>query len=256
MRDNFIRLKNISFFRTRTDQVAYFLKGKAVKLLDIGNLGEGVVNVDVRKMVESNGGEYWGLDVNKNLAEKLGFKNQYIGDLHNLHGVVPDNTFDYIYLGEVIEHSFKPAEMISECRRILKDGGHLIINTPNAFSFINVFRIYLKKKDSVGFDVPELAYNEAKDNFSKLRNEEKRLLTQPQHKILFGPAMLRQVLNMNSFKIESISYMDKSRNIFVKLFLKVFPQAAQQIGVVARKASLEEIFLKPGFGDQGYIPEK
>ncbi|MCX6731764.1 MAG: methyltransferase domain-containing protein [Candidatus Parcubacteria bacterium] len=249
MRDNFVRVKDALFFRSRTEHVAHFLSGKKVKLLDVGNLGEGEINVDVKKIVELNGGEYFGLDINRNLAEKLGFKNQYIGDLHDLSGVVPDKIFDCIHAGQIIEHSWKPGEMILECSRILKDNGYIIIITPNVFSFINVFRVYFKKKDSLGFDVPELAYNETRDNFSKLRNIDKRLLTQPQHKIFFGPAMLRQLLNMHGFKIEQIAYIDKTQNVLFRLFLKIFPQSAHYIGVVARKANFDEIFLKPGFGD-------
>lgn len=253
MRDNIVRLRGSSLFHSRVEYVTRSLAGKRVKLLDIGNLGEGEIIVDVKKIVESNGGQYFGLDINRNLAEKLGFKNQYIGDLHNLRGVIPDKTFDYIYLGEVIEHSWRPGEMVSECCRILKDGGHIIMDTPNAFGLINVLRVYLKKRDSIGFDVTELAYNETKDNFSGLRNEEKRLLTQPQHKIFFGPAMLRQLLNMNGFKIERIDFIDNNKNIFIRLFLRLFPQAAQKIGVIAQKASLDDIFLKPSFGDDNFI---
>lgn len=248
MRNNFFSIKDALFFHSRTEYVTHFLRGKKVKLLDVGNLGDGDKNIDLEKIVESNGGEYFGLDVNKNLAEKLGIKNQYIGDLHNLSGIIPDKMFDCIYAGEIIEHSWKPGKIISECARILKDDGYLIMDTPNMFSYINVFRIYFRKKDSLG-DVSELTYNETKDNFSELRNTEKRLLTQPQHKIFFGPAMLRQILNMHGFKVENIGYIGKTRNIFAKLFMKVFPQSGQQIGVVARKASLDDIFSKPGFGD-------
>lgn len=248
MRNNFFSIKESLFFRSRTDHISYFIKGKKVKILDVGNLGDGEKNIDLEKIIETNGGEYFGLDINKNLAEKLGIKNQYIGDLHDLSGVVPDQIFDCIYAGEIIEHSWRPGEMILECARILKDGGLLIIDTPNVFSYINVFRVYFRKKDSMG-DVAELTYNEAKDNFVALRNIEKKLYTQPQHKIFFSPAMLRQILNMHGFKIENISYIGKPRNILEKLFIKFFPQSGQQIGVVARKANLDDIFLKPGFGD-------
>lgn len=248
MRNIFFNIKDAEFFHSRTEYVTHFLKGKKLKLLDVGNLGDGEKNIDLEKIIESNGGEYFGLDVNKNLAEKLGVKNQYIGDLHNLSGIVPDKTFDCIYAGEIIEHSWKPGEILSECARILKDDGYLIIDTPNVFSYINVFRIYFRKKDSMG-DVPELTYNETKDNFSVLRNTEKRLLTQPQHKIFFGPAMLRQILNMHGFKVENIAYIGKTKNIFAKLFMKFFPQSGQTIGVVSRKASVDDIFSKPGFGD-------
>lgn len=248
MRNNFFSIKRSLFFRSRTEHLSYFIKGKKIKILDVGNLGDGEKNIDLEKIIEANGGEYFGLDINKNLAEKLGAKNQYIGDLHNLASVVPDQMFDCIYAGEIIEHSWKPGEMILECSRILKDGGFLIIDTPNVFSYINVFRVYFRKKDSMG-DVPELTYNEAKDNFMALRNIEKKLYTQPQHKIFFSPAMLRQILNMHGFKIENISYIGKPRNILDKLFMMIFPQSGQQIGVVARKASLDDIFLKAGFGD-------
>lgn len=249
MRDNFFRIKDALFFRSRTEYVTHFLKGKKVRLLDVGNLGDGEKDINVKEIIESSGGEYFGLDVNRNLAEKLGVKNQFIGDLHDLTGVVPDNMFDYIYAGEVIEHSWMPGKIILECARILKNDGCIIIDTPNAFSFINVLRIYFRKKDSLG-DVPELTYNEAKDNFLTLRNTEKRLLTQPQHKIFFGPAMLRQIFNMHGFKIENFAYIGKPRNIFDEFFMKIFPQSGQTIGVVVRKAGLDDIFSKPGFGDK------
>lgn len=237
----YISTKQSLFFTTRTAFVKHFIAGKKLKILDVGNLGEGPVNVDIRKTIEDNGGQYFGLDVNKNLADKLGFKNQLIGDLHDLKDI-ENKSFDCIYAGEIIEHTWYPAKMIKECYRVLKDDGFLLLSTPNIFDLTNVLRIYLFKKDTVGFNVDNLAYQESKDNFKNWREKEKQVLSQPQHKIIFSPAMMFQLLNMHKFKVDNLVFVGKARNFLHALFLKIFPQASQQINIVASKASLEEIF--------------
>lgn len=237
----YVNVKKSLFFKTRNDFVRYFIGGKKIKILDVGNLGEGSVNVKIRKMIDESGGQYFGLDVNVNLAEKLGFKNQLIGDLHNLKEV-EDKSFDCVYAGEIIEHSWYPAKMIKECYRILKDNGFLILDTPNVFDLTNVLRIYLLKRDTLGFNIDNLAYQEAKDNFHNWRETEKQILSQPQHKILYSPAMIFQLLNMNSFKVDNLIFIGKAKNYLHSLFLKFYPQASQKIGIVASKDSLEEIF--------------
>lgn len=45
-----------------------------------------------------------------------------------------DDTFDLVVLWQVLEHLFAPDEkcrLLAECARVLKDGGHLLIETPN-----------------------------------------------------------------------------------------------------------------------------
>lgn len=42
----------------------------------------------------------------------------------------PDNTFDYVFCGEVIEHMEHPDRLINEIRRVLKVGGIAIVTTP------------------------------------------------------------------------------------------------------------------------------
>ena len=133
---------------------------------------------------------------------------------------VESGKFDCIYAGEIIEHSWQPNLMIKECHRILKDGGILIIDTPNVYDFVKIGYIFLKNLDTMG-DNKRLTYNEAKDNFKNLR-EEGELCTQPQHKIFYTPAMLEQLLNMHGFKVENIVSIGKPRNLIHKLLLKIF----------------------------------
>lgn len=237
----YIDLRKALFFTQRTDFVKYVLKSKKVKIMDVGNLGEGPVNVDIRNTIEANGGEYFGLDVNKNLADKLGFTNQLIGDLHNLKEIEAA-TFDCVYGGEIIEHTWYPAEMIKECSRILKPNGTLILDTPNVFDAVNIGRLLWRRQDTLGLNDSNLTYQEAKDNFKNWREERKETLSQPQHKILYSPAMMQQLLNMGGFDIEQLVFIGKSRNWLHGLLLKIYPQLSQKLGIVATKSSLEKIF--------------
>lgn len=248
-RSIFVSLQDARVFDSRTDFLGQFFKGRKMRVLDVGNLGEGEELIPVKSLVESAGGEHFGLDVNENLAKAAKIKNQLIGDLHDLKEVVKDETFDCVYAGQIIEHTWKPGQMISECNRILKKSGYLVLDTPNAFDVINILRLLIFKKDTLGFDVAVLTYNEAKDNFRNYREEQKKILSQPQHKIFFGPAMLRQLLHMHGFSVEYFAYIRKPRNVFHRLFLFLFPQLSQQIGVVARKSTLENIFDVDSSGD-------
>lgn len=248
-RNPFIALRGSLLFPTRADFVRHHLKGKKLTLLDVGNLGDGGPHTNyIRELVESQGGKYVGLDVNENLAKELGYEHQVTGDLHDLSAVVSDGSFDCVYAGEIIEHSWHPGNMIRECSRILKEGGLLLLDTPNVYDIGELARVYLRGRNTLG-DVPELTYSETKDNFSSARKIEGALYTQPQHKVFYGPAALRQLLNMHGFSVEQISYIDKSRGPFQRLFVRLFPQSAQKIGVLARKKDIDAVFTTRQFGD-------
>jgi len=65
-------------------------------------------------------------------AKEKGF-NVFHGYLHD--AAYADNFFDIIILFELIEHIQNPSNLLKECHRILKPGGILLLNTPNAASF-------------------------------------------------------------------------------------------------------------------------
>lgn len=51
----------------------------------------------------------------------------------------PDGHFDLVVAGEIIEHlTYDPMHMMLESRRVLRDGGCLLITTPNAGSITSV----------------------------------------------------------------------------------------------------------------------
>jgi len=66
------------------------------------------------------------IEVCENFAEKTGFASDY---------------FDVVFLGDVIEHLIEPDKLVIELHRDLKNGGILIITTPNLASIVNRFSL-------------------------------------------------------------------------------------------------------------------
>lgn len=64
------------------------------------------------------------------MASGLDIRCGYLGDLN-----FPDRSFDVITLFEVIEHLVKPAELLEECCRILRNSGFMFITTGNTASW-------------------------------------------------------------------------------------------------------------------------
>jgi SAM-dependent methyltransferase len=54
----------------------------------------------------------------------------------------PDGHFDLVIAGEMIEHlAYDPMHMLLESRRVLREGGFLLVTTPNAAGVANVAKI-------------------------------------------------------------------------------------------------------------------
>lgn len=54
----------------------------------------------------------------------------FVGDITKHNAAIPDGFFDCILCMDVLEHVLNPFEAISELRRVLKDGGYLILSSP------------------------------------------------------------------------------------------------------------------------------
>lgn len=99
------------------------------RLLDIG-CGSG----DWLLRMKARGWHVEGVDLDGTavaMAEHRGLA-VHCGTVHDRS--YPEAHFDAITLNQVIEHVPDPVAVLSECRRILKPGGHLILYTPNSQS--------------------------------------------------------------------------------------------------------------------------
>jgi len=100
------------------------------RLLDVGcSSGEFLYAAKKR------GFDCYGVELNHltaKIAQANGL-NVKEGTLEEAH--YADNFFNVIFLGDIIEHIKDPHALIVECRRILRDGGTLVVSTPNLDSF-------------------------------------------------------------------------------------------------------------------------
>jgi 2-polyprenyl-3-methyl-5-hydroxy-6-metoxy-1,4-benzoquinol methylase len=74
--------------------------------------------------------------------------NVMVGTLED--ACFPESSFDVVVLSHVIEHVYDPIHLLSECKRVMKPDGRIIIVTPNVKSLCQkIFR-----KDWRGNEVP------------------------------------------------------------------------------------------------------
>lgn len=154
---------------------------KPGKILDIGNIGglhgDGNTGSHQKFVQEVKNSEVYGIDICAP-QKPNGYINQVQGNVEE--GLpYPDQTFDTVYMGEIIEHltDFKTA--LQEVRRVLKPDGVFILDTPNAYNIKRIVRYFIKRNEHMG---------------------------DPTHTLFFTPGSLTATLAREQFKIEKMAY--------------------------------------------------
>jgi len=131
------------------------------------------------EVVRTHGFEPWGTEISKSALEILGKRGFRVlnGELTN-HDLPPSH-FDAIVLFEVIEHLDDPSKYLAEFRRLLRDGGVLMLTTPNFGSLSR-----------------------------RLLNERWRVL-QPEHRVVFSSRGISLALDRAGLRVVSVT----SRNL-------------------------------------------
>ncbi len=112
----------------------FFEKQPRGRVLELG-CGEG----DYAKRLKDAGFDVLASDIDKS-------RFKYDGEIEFTHCDItktlpfPDKSFDYVLLLEVVEHLRNPYSVFPELNRVLKDGGSLVISTPNILSLKSRFR--------------------------------------------------------------------------------------------------------------------
>jgi len=183
---------------------------KPGKILDVGNLDKDgkIHKILMEKFLES---EIHGLDVLDQEKIGLNFPNQKIGKIKDIE--YPENFFDTVYMGQVLEHSWTPKDFLDRIYKTLKKGGVLIVDVPHIYSLSRIFRYLITGKDVI--------------------------LGNPDHKIFYSKAILENLLNSSGFKVKKMT----TENVFAfkgKLFsfphVWKFKDYGECLMVLAQKA--------------------
>ncbi len=153
-----------------------------LKILDIG-CGSGEFLANISSCVF----EKYGLEVNPQGVARCRQRNIRVFDRELKEAGFGPDSFDVITMWHVLEHLDKPAELLLEARRILKNSGVLIIATPNT--------------DSLGFKY-------GRKNWFHLDS--------PRHLVLYNRKSLALLLMKAKFKTRNL------KNIFCDFPLDLF----------------------------------
>ncbi len=114
----------------------------------VGGPGRRVLDVGCRTGALTRsyigGNEVVGIDVDRDALEqaaKLGIETHWADAEEPLE--FPDESFDVVVLGELVEHVRDPSALVDEATRVLRPGGTLLGSTPNGYRLKNRLRFLL-----------------------------------------------------------------------------------------------------------------
>jgi SAM-dependent methyltransferase len=135
----------------------------------------------------------------------------------------PSGSADIIFLAEVIEHLYNPDLVIAECRRLLKNGGYLVLTTPNLVSWFNRI-LFIFGFFPMNMDIScQLRYSGQRDILNKAPVD-KAIQFNPLfdvHIRLYTVKALKILLEEHGFIVQSVHgyHQSKSLNFKVGNFL-------------------------------------
>ncbi len=150
-------LRMNAYTRARYDLVVDCLKGLALapqaRVLDVGcgdgalsglirrNLGRSVTGVDANSLA---------IDLARDAFARRGLEGQF-KCITGYDTGEPENSYDAVVCSDVIEHVQEPLKMLSEIRRVLRSGGHLVITTPIRYSHQPVDPMHVQEWFTIDF---------------------------------------------------------------------------------------------------------
>ena len=123
-------------------KLASELKGRTENLLDIG-CGDGINTVLLKEALGASA--VYGIDISPGACEAAGQRgvDSICFDIEEGILPFPDEYFDAIFCGEIIEHLFDTDHLLDEIYRLLKPGCSCIITTPNLAAWYNRLSLLL-----------------------------------------------------------------------------------------------------------------
>jgi SAM-dependent methyltransferase len=141
---------------------------QSATILDFG-CGEGAFSqrlIDAGMIVD-------GVDINTEQT-KAAHRKRYELDLNTADiPAIIDQKYDVVVAMEILEHIHDPWKYLADCRSVLKDGGIIVLSTPNISSFPSRLRFFMRgtliayeKTDLVHGHITPLSFVQLENMFS------------------------------------------------------------------------------------------
>lgn len=129
---------------------------------------------ELNRMLLSSGKDfkYKAVDIDQATLQKIPEYNKEQFICENVNNGLPfsDESADYIVCMEVMEHLENATLFLYEVRRVLKNGGKLILSVPNPYCWLEIFSNMRKREDTEGHIATYTYQNiNALMNFSSLK---------------------------------------------------------------------------------------
>lgn len=152
----------------RPELVAVVSDDTGNRVLDLG-CGSGAMSALLRE--RGKAGEIWGVekfsDAARMARDSGAFDKVFEGDLEAIISELPNEHFDYIIAGDILEHLVDPWTVCEKLNACLVPGGTFICSIPNIrnFSFVLalIFRGRFEYRDSGVMDRTHLRFFARKD---------------------------------------------------------------------------------------------
>ncbi len=138
-------------YETKRELVNNLIRSTDV-VLDVGFWGQGVDPTNenwLHNIIKNKAKEVYGLD--------LEISEEFLKDSVHYKKEAAESAnfpvkFDIIFAGDLIEHLVNPGLFLDACKKMLKEGGLLILTTPNTFNLFNLTEKLTKYEPTVNPD--------------------------------------------------------------------------------------------------------
>jgi SAM-dependent methyltransferase len=190
-------------YRLAQNEMADALQGNGV-CLDCG-AGQGHMYDFLHREIGLPLKDYHGIEWDKGSVEIANRRNLDIVQADLNRGIPhADNQFDCVFGLSVLEHLLNPCRYLNECRRVLKEGGALIILTPNISTYFTAALILAGRMPSSGPHPDSDRLLKAEELFKvsseSLQHDSERDMPVHRHLVVFSYKVLQSYLEMLEFR--------------------------------------------------------
>ena len=219
--------------RFDADIIVTQLPARGRRLLEVG-CGDGKALIRLREL----SWEAEGVEIDHNAVKTARAKglNVHLGQISEQQ--YPEGCFDVVFMSHVIEHVLEPMTLLEECHRILKNGGYLVVYSPNVRSLGH--RLY--KSNWRGLEPPRHLYLFSKNTLlclarkARFTREYCRIIPRA-HRIWKASNMLQRCAKRNTVeKIGIGKLLSEIADYIEWLFQRFDEEAGEEILLIAVKS--------------------